>query len=127
MTSVDLLNRDTAAAVHDLVAGSDLSKSEVCRRSGLSRALLDDYLNGRKTPSLRQLQRVAAAVGLRLELRSGQPIRRVSDEYVAAMRLAGTLSRGRDSQSGQQLRFPHQVWAAFRTPAVRPGRAGQGR
>ncbi|MDQ2846497.1 MAG: helix-turn-helix transcriptional regulator [Actinomycetota bacterium] len=112
---MDLLEHGAVAAIRDLVEESGLRKSDVCRRSGVSRALLDDYLAGRKEPSLRQLKRVADALDLRLEIRIGPRVRPISDEYISAIRLAGTLARGRNSTGDQQLRFPDRVWARFRT------------
>ncbi|MGJ9412667.1 helix-turn-helix domain-containing protein [Aeromicrobium sp. CF4.19] len=51
-----------------LLLQSGLSKSALCRAAGLSRALLDDYLKGRKQPSVAQLDRIAEAAGRRLEI-----------------------------------------------------------
>jgi len=57
-----------ADAVLDLIRRSDLSKSEVSRRSGVSRALIDDYLKGRRQPSVAQLERLGESVGLRVDI-----------------------------------------------------------
>jgi hypothetical protein len=55
-----------ASLVADILARSGVGKSELCRRSGLSRSLLDSYLKGAKVPSLGQLRRIAAAAGVRV-------------------------------------------------------------
>jgi transcriptional regulator with XRE-family HTH domain len=54
-------------AVTALLTGH-LSKSKLSSRSGVSRSLIDDYLHGRRQPSVAQLERLGAAAGLRLEL-----------------------------------------------------------
>lgn len=59
---------DAALFVADLLSSSALSKSELSARSGMSRALIDDYLKGHKQPTLRQLNRLAEAAGSAAEL-----------------------------------------------------------
>jgi transcriptional regulator with XRE-family HTH domain len=55
-----------ATLVADILARSGVGKSELCRRCGVSRSLLDSYLKGAKAPSLGQLRRLADAAGLRV-------------------------------------------------------------
>lgn len=45
-----------------------MTKSALSAASGVSRALIDDYLKGRRQPSVAQLQRLGMAAGLRLDL-----------------------------------------------------------
>lgn len=45
-----------------------LSKSELSAKSSVSRALIDDYLKGRRQPSVAQLARLGESVGFRLEV-----------------------------------------------------------
>jgi len=46
----------------------DVSKSELARRSGVSRSLIDDYLGGRCQPTVRQLRRLGASTSRELEM-----------------------------------------------------------
>ena len=59
---------DAAVAVADLLERSGLAKSELSARSGVSRSLVDDYLKGRRQPSVAQLARLGEAAGLRLDI-----------------------------------------------------------
>jgi transcriptional regulator with XRE-family HTH domain len=56
------------AAIEQILEQAGLSKAELSRRSGVSRAQIDTYLKGRSQPSVAQLARLGAAAGLRLEL-----------------------------------------------------------
>lgn len=55
-------------AINELLERSGLTKSELSRKSGVSRALLDDYLKGRRQPGVGQLERLGRAVGLGLDV-----------------------------------------------------------
>lgn len=57
-----------AATVDELITRAGVTKAELSRRSGISRALIDDYLKGQRQPSVAQLERLGEAVGLRLDL-----------------------------------------------------------
>ncbi len=57
-----------AVAVEQILERSGLSKSELSARSGVSRSLIDDYLKGRRQPSVEQLERLGGAAGLRLDI-----------------------------------------------------------
>ncbi|MFT4289319.1 helix-turn-helix domain-containing protein [Nocardioides sp.] len=57
-----------AAAIEDILERSGLTKSELSTRSGVSRSLIDDYLKGRRQPSVAQLERLGEAAGLRLDI-----------------------------------------------------------
>lgn len=57
-----------ATAIEDLLSRSGLTKSQLSARSGVSRSLLDDYLKGRRQPSVAQLARLGEAAGVRLDL-----------------------------------------------------------
>ncbi len=59
---------DAATAVAQLIGRTGLTKAELSRRSGVSRALLDDYLKGCTQPSVAQLERLGEAAGLKLDL-----------------------------------------------------------
>lgn len=54
-------------AVADLLERSGLSKTELSRHSGVSRALIDDYLKGRRQPTVAQLQRLGESAGFRAD------------------------------------------------------------
>ncbi|MBN9611472.1 MAG: hypothetical protein BGO26_17450 [Actinobacteria bacterium 69-20] len=56
-----------AEAIEELLARG-LTKSELAACSGISRSLLDGYLSGRIQPSVAQLARLGASVGLQLDL-----------------------------------------------------------
>lgn len=87
---------------------SGVTKTALCTRAGISRALFDDYLHGRKQPSLAQIERIADAAGLRATVALSKKPRPVSAEYIAVMELADQLA---GTQSGRpDLAFPYQVW-----------------
>ena len=87
---------------------SGLTKTALCSRAGISRALFDDYLHGRKQPSLAQIERIADAAGLRATVALSKKPRPVSAEYIAVMEMADQLA---GTQSGRpELAFPYQVW-----------------
>lgn len=65
---------DAEKAVAALLQRSGLSKSELSARSGVSRSLIDDYLNGRRQPSVAQLARLGQAAELRLDLAWTTPV-----------------------------------------------------
>jgi len=57
-----------AEAIEEILQRSGLTKSELSARSGVSRALLDDYLKGRRRPAVAQLERLGTAAGLRMDI-----------------------------------------------------------
>jgi transcriptional regulator with XRE-family HTH domain len=97
-----------STTVRQVLEGSGMSKSALCSRAGISRALLDDYLRGAKQPSLAQVQRVADAAGYRLTVALVEKPRQVSEEYVAVMKLADELAGTRDTLP--PLEYPHHLW-----------------
>ena len=52
-----------------LLAASGLSAAELARRSGVSRASVSEYVHGHRRPSTAQVERLAAAAGLRTDVR----------------------------------------------------------
>jgi transcriptional regulator with XRE-family HTH domain len=106
-----------AAIVTDILRQSGLTKTEMSERTGVSRSLLDGYLKGQRQPPLAQIERLADAGGLRLDVRiEGKP-RPVSAEYVAVMQLAGQMAGKRDTLP--PLDFPHDVWRTRRAAVPR--------
>ncbi len=87
---------------------SGLTKTALCSQAGISRALFDDYLHGRKQPSLAQIERIVDAAGFRARVALSRKPRPVSAEYIAVMELADQLA---GTQSGRpELAFPYQIW-----------------
>lgn len=78
-------DRDMVAsdAVRRVLNESGLTKSDLSRRSGVSRALIDGYLKGHSQPSVAQLERLGHAAGLRLDL-SWEPIEKPGSTQWAA-------------------------------------------
>lgn len=64
-----------SAQIKELLDASGMTKSQLSARSGVSRSLVDDYLKGRRQPTMRQLERLGAAAGMRLDVR-WQPLDR---------------------------------------------------
>jgi transcriptional regulator with XRE-family HTH domain len=102
------MDTSAAATLRRVLRDSGLSKAALCSRAGISRALFDDYLHGKKQPSLAQVVRIADAAGLRVGVSLADKPRPVSQEYIAAMELAGQLAGKRHTLPG--LEFPHQLW-----------------
>lgn len=48
------------------IAASDLTPSEIARRSGVSRSFLSRFISGERGISLESAEEVAAALGMRL-------------------------------------------------------------
>lgn len=59
---------NASEAVAEILERSGATKSSLSAKSGVSRALIDDYLKGRRQPSVAQLERLGESVGLRLDL-----------------------------------------------------------
>ncbi len=97
-----------STVVRQVLEDSGLSKTGLCSRAGISRALLDDYLRGAKQPSLAQVERIADAAGYRVSVALVGKPRPVSEEYIAVMELAGQLAGTRDTLP--PLEFPHHLW-----------------
>lgn len=47
---------------------SGLTMTELAKRAGVSRASISEYRHGHRNPSLQQLQRIATAAGLDIEV-----------------------------------------------------------
>lgn len=108
-------SNQAARTLGRVLEDSGLTKTALCSRAGISRALFDDYLHGRKQPSLAQIERIADAAGFRATVTLAKKPRPVSAEYVAVMELADQLA---GTQSGRpELAFPYQVWRT-RPPEV---------
>jgi|SRR6185312_11536386 len=58
-------SRSASKAIGQLLEAG-MTKSELASRSGVSRALIDDYLKGRRQPSLGQLERLGRAASRQL-------------------------------------------------------------
>lgn len=56
------------SAIEEILRRTGLTKTELSRRSGVSRAQIDTYLKGISQPSVAQLRRLGEAAGLRLDL-----------------------------------------------------------
>ena len=54
--------------VAELIERSGLTKAELAKRSGISRSSVDEYLLGKRQPSVAQLARLGEAAGFRLDL-----------------------------------------------------------
>jgi len=57
-----------AALVARIRKASELSQSELARRSGIDRSALSAYEHGRRQPSVAALARIAAAAGMELDV-----------------------------------------------------------
>ena len=104
-----------STVVRQLLENSGMSKTTLCSRARISRALLDDYLHGAKQPSLAQVERVADAAGYRVSVALVEKPRQVSEEYVAVMEMAGELAGTRDTLP--PLEFPHHLWRRAGKPS----------
>lgn len=95
-------SRQAAQLLHSVLADSGMSKSELCRVSGVSRSLLDDYLHGAKQPSIPQLERLASAADLRITWDVSRTPQRASPEFLMVMELAEAMPH----DSFAPLEFP---------------------
>lgn len=122
-----------AEAIEELLARG-LTKSELAARSGISRSLLDGYLSGRIQPSVAQLARLGASVGLQLDLAWSAAIpRRVPDwaRPNEAMRATPLMVRQRaevlERVVDMGMALPRRQQRALRFPPFRTIRAGGAR
>ena len=97
-----------ATVLHQALDPSRLSKSSLCSRARVSRALFDDYLHSKKQPSWAQVERIVDAAGYCLSVSLVEQPRPVSDEYVAVMQMADELAGKRETLP--VLRYPHRIW-----------------
>ncbi|WP_370247415.1 helix-turn-helix domain-containing protein [Nocardioides sp.] len=93
-----------------ILADSGLSKTALCATAGVSRSSLDDYLRGRSQPSWQQLERLAEAAGLQMEVRLRPRPRAVSEQFLAVLEFGDLFPR----RPKPPLPEPRLVWA--RTP-----------
>lgn len=78
---------DAKQLVTELLAKSKLSKTELSSRSGVSRALIDDYLKGRKQPTVGQLNRLVKAANMAAELKVHPKPRPLPQAFVEVLEL----------------------------------------
>ncbi|MDT0203525.1 helix-turn-helix domain-containing protein [Nocardioides sp. AE5] len=64
---------NAATAVAEILDRTGETKASLSRRSGVSRSLIDDYLKGKRQPTVAQLERLGESVGLRLDLAWASP------------------------------------------------------
>lgn len=84
---------NAAAVVADLLDQSGLTKSGLAGASGVSRALLDEYLKGARQPSLGQVARLAAAAGVDLEISVRPKPKPVPAEFIAVLEFGDLFPR----------------------------------
>ncbi len=70
----DALHEQLARRIRELAAANRLSANKLADFSGIGRGYLSDVLNGRKSPTLRILAKIAAA--LEVDVRDLLPDRR---------------------------------------------------
>lgn len=58
----------TTEALSELLGRTQLSIAELARRAGVSRASVSEYVHGHRQPGVGQLERLAAAAGLQVEV-----------------------------------------------------------
>jgi transcriptional regulator with XRE-family HTH domain len=86
MYSIEYIgNMDASRVVDEILAASELGKSKLSSQSGISRALIDDYLKSRKQPGLPQLDRLATAAGLVAKLRIEGPLVPVPSAFIEVL------------------------------------------
>lgn len=102
----------SARAVLEILRRSGTTKSALCASSGVSRSLLDSYLQGVSQPSVAQVERLASAAGLAVDLRL-VPKRAVPPEFLAVLEF-GDLFPRRDKKPLTNL---GPVWRAVTSDA----------
>lgn len=77
------------------VLAAGLSKAELSRRTGIARALIDDYLSGKSVPGLLQAEKIALACGHGLAefLGTGPKIEKAQTSPREALRIIARLIR----------------------------------
>lgn len=83
-----------ASLVAEIQRRSGLSQAELARRAGIPRSVLNVYIRGHREPGAEALMRIAAAAGLRLDLRERRPpvdAERASRILVQVLELAEAL------------------------------------
>ena len=73
---------DSSQIVAEILRASGLTKAELSRRSGVSRALIDAYLKGKSQPSIAQINRLGDAGNVRMDIMWAEPIPRVPEALV---------------------------------------------
>ena len=80
-----------STAVAELARQSELSLAELARRSSISRASVSEYVHGHRQPGFGQLERLAEAAGLQLEVRFAPSWHRRMQELEDVLALADAL------------------------------------
>src|SRR5437660_1558579 len=71
-----------ATVIHEARTRADLSQRELARRAGTSQAVISAYENGRRDPTVTQLNSVIRAAGYELQLRLlGSPTAGRANEF----------------------------------------------
>ena len=73
MTKVGGTITPSASLVEEILRTSGISQAELARRAGLPRSVVNAYLRGTREPGTDTLARLAAAGGLRIDLRPRKP------------------------------------------------------
>lgn len=73
--------------MREILETSSLTKASLSSRAGVSRALLDAYLSGATQPSVAQVEKLAQAAGLTLDVtvRSKPVVRPVPEAFLAVL------------------------------------------
>ncbi len=68
-------NTDFSAQLQTLMGIKSMSQADIVKATGISRSLVSDYVNGRKSPALSNANALADALGVTLDELSGrQPV-----------------------------------------------------
>ncbi len=60
--------------VHDILTSKGISKTELAKRTGISKARLSQILNAEANPSVKTFARLFHALGVKVEPRKSPPI-----------------------------------------------------
>jgi len=99
---------DAATLIRRARVGAALSQSELARRAGVAQSVISAYENGRREPSLPQLERLVEATGnhLRVDIELGESVRGLPDTPLGrrVRRRRAALLRAVESVGARNLR-----------------------
>ena len=67
-TTPESLTKTFSRLVREVMTQSGFTQMDVARLAGVSQKNVSDIVNGEKSPSLRTVQKIGGAIGLRCEL-----------------------------------------------------------
>jgi transcriptional regulator with XRE-family HTH domain len=95
--------------VRSLLEATGITQGELARRSGINAGRISDYSNGKHTPSVTQMERMAHAAGMEMHVTFAPTD---PDRWARAERVAKKVWRSMKLEM-QEVPYEDLVWGAY--------------